>query len=86
MVCAYVVSISLVTFGFYGYDKLRAVRQGFRVPEQVLHTLTILGGTLGGMAGQRLFRHKTSSSRFQVRFTLILLIQVAAMSAYYWYY
>ena len=61
---AYVVGIGLITFLTYGYDKLRAVRHGRRVPELALQSLSVLGGALGGWAGMLVWRHKTKHTSF----------------------
>ncbi len=51
---AYVLGLGLSTFLIYGYDKLRAVRGGVRVPESALLTLVgdrRRGRRVGGHAG-----------------------------------
>jgi uncharacterized membrane protein YsdA (DUF1294 family) len=65
-----------VAFLFFGFDKLRAVDGGFRVPEPVLHGLALLGGGAGGLAGMLLFRHKIHKGGFQAVFWAILGLQV----------
>jgi uncharacterized membrane protein YsdA (DUF1294 family) len=55
-----------VTFGYYGYDKRRAGRGGWRVPESILHLLVLTGGFVGGWAGMFFFRHKTRAPVFKV--------------------
>jgi uncharacterized membrane protein YsdA (DUF1294 family) len=54
----YLITFNLITFLFYGYDKYQAINQKSRIPEAVLHLLTLAGGTIGAIAGQLLFRHK----------------------------
>jgi len=63
---AYVVGIGLITFLTYGYDKLRAVRHGRRVPETALLLLAVLGGAVGGWAGMLVWRHKTNHASFWI--------------------
>lgn len=74
---AALVSLSVATFGLYGYDKWRAGAGGFRVPENALHILALAGGSPGALLGQRVFRHKTSKQPFQTVFWLILAAQAA---------
>lgn len=57
-------------------DKLRAVRQDWRVPEKVLFAVSIAGGSMGTWAGMYLFRHKTKQKRFVIGIPLILCIQI----------
>lgn len=74
----WVALISLVTFGVYGWDKFQARRGGWRIPEAKLHTLSLLGGWPGALAGQKFFHHKTIKSSFQLTFwgTVVLHIVI----------
>lgn len=60
--------ISIVTFIAYGFDKIAAEKRKWRTPESTLHLLDLAGGWPGGLAAQRLLRHKSSKSSFQVVF------------------
>lgn len=60
------VSINLVTFAMYGYDKRQAQSGGLRAPEIILHGLALAGGFLGGWLGRSYFRHKTRKPVFSV--------------------
>ncbi len=82
---AYLLSVSLITFLFYGYDKRQALKNGWRVPEAVLHVLAMSGGTPGAFVGQTLFRHKTRKLRFKVVFLAIVLLQIL-LGLLYWQY
>jgi uncharacterized membrane protein YsdA (DUF1294 family) len=72
-----------ITFLSYGYDKLIAGTGTTRVPERVLLTLAFAGGTVGALAGMRLFHHKTSKESFLERFWLIVAVQVVAVAGWY---
>ena len=74
---AYLIGLNAVTFSFYGYDKLQAKRQAGRVPELVLHWLAVLGGPIGGLAGQWLFHHKTSKPIFHIVLWASLVVHLA---------
>ena len=82
VVLAWVVSTTVVAFGAYGMDKLLARSERLRVPERVLLALSFTGGTLGALAGMRLFRHKTAKSSFRVKFWLVTAAQVAVLTVY----
>jgi len=71
----YLLTITFVTFLFYGYDKYQAVHQKNRIPEAVLHILAIAGGSIGALAGQLIFRHKTKKFAFQILFIIIAAAQ-----------
>ncbi|MDD4059870.1 MAG: DUF1294 domain-containing protein, partial [Kiritimatiellae bacterium] len=49
---------------------------GGRIPEAVLHLLAGVGGTPGAFLGMVVFRHKTSSVRFQRALYGIALVQL----------
>ena len=55
---------SVTAFVFYGYDKMQAKRSGWRIPEVVLHGLSLVGGFTGAILGMIVFHHKTSKNQF----------------------
>ncbi len=65
-----------ITFLIYGYDKHQAKKIGMRIPEVVLHLVALIGGTLGALLGQILFRHKIKKMKFIVVFWAIVVLQV----------
>jgi len=68
---------SVVTFCAYGWDKLQAKRDAWRVPEKTLHALALVGGFVGGWVGMFLFRHKTRKPVFKVILAASTVIWVA---------
>jgi uncharacterized membrane protein YsdA (DUF1294 family) len=82
VVLAWVLSMTVVAFGAYGLDKLMARSERLRVPERVLLALSFAGGTLGALAGMKLFRHKTAKSSFRMKFWLVTAAQVAMLTVY----
>ena len=79
------IAINVATFVLYGYDKAVAGGEQTRVPERVLHLAELLGGTPAAFVGQRVFHHKTQKSSFQVKFWLIVVVQVLAVLAIWWF-
>lgn len=73
----WLIAINLVTFAVYGADKRRARRGAWRVPEKTLFLLPLLGGSVGALAGMRVFRHKTKHWYFVWGVPAILLAQAA---------
>ena len=61
---AWMAGWALPTFAMYGIDKRAALRDGWRVPEMVLHGLALIGGVLGAWAGRAMFHHKTRKTSF----------------------
>ena len=56
----------------------------WRIPEKTLFLPAILGGALGGVAGMRLFHHKTRHWYFKYGFPLLLLLQLAGSGWCLW--
>ena len=67
--------INLFTFIAYGRDKSLAKRGEWRVPEVQLHTLELLGGTLGAILGQKFFHHKNKKKSYMATFFATIFIQ-----------
>jgi len=82
-VLSWLLSINLVTFLTYGYDKQIAGTGRMRVPERVLLLLALAGGSPAGWLGMRVFHHKTAKQSFTTRFWLIVLLQVILVGAYF---
>ena len=72
----YVVA-SAITFGVYAWDKYRAVNTAWRVREQTLHQLEMLGGWPGALIAQRVLRHKRRKAAYMARFWRIVATHVA---------
>ena len=73
----YLAAVNLVTFLVYGIDKLRAKRGAWRIPEKTLFLLPLLGGSVGAIAGMKVFHHKTKHWYFKYGLPLILILQLA---------
>lgn len=80
----YLIGVTVLTFVFYGYDKRQAVAGGGRVPEVSLHLLALVGGTLGALAGQFVFSHKTRKQSFRSVFMGIVVFQIILSAVWFW--
>ena len=74
----YLLSINIITFLAMGLDKYKAKKGHWRTPEKTLITLVVLGGGIGGIAGMKVFRHKTKKPRFYIGFPMILVLEILA--------
>ena len=78
-----VTALSLTTFLMYGLDKFEAVRPGpgrkQRVPENLFHLLTLLGGFSGGWLGRFLFWHKIRKFSFWLVLVISTVIHIPIM-------
>ena len=85
IVWSYFLSINLVTFFFYGYDKRFSWTFYYRIPESILHSLAICGAAPGGLVGQMFFRHKTMKKSFQIVYWVIVIVQMIILALFPWY-
>lgn len=79
ILCIYVLVINLVLFAVMGIDKYKARKGLWRIPEKTLFGLAIAGGSLGGILGMQVFRHKTKHLSFKIGFPAILVLQLAVI-------
>ena len=77
----YTLGVSTVSFLQYGYDKMQARNQDWRVAESALHFVALIGGWPGALLGMHYFQHKTSKVPFQIRTWLI----VTAWQGLWWF-
>jgi hypothetical protein len=70
----YLVLINVVTFIFFGIDKRKAIRQKWRIKENVLLTFSIFGGGIGSFIGMKVFHHKTQKTKFIILVPLFTTI------------
>lgn len=72
----YLVIINLITLFLFWNDKRRSKKAGWRIPEKTLLGLCIIGGSVGGILGMRVFHHKTKHLQFSVGIPIILILQI----------
>ena len=72
----YFIIINLITFAVFGIDKMKAVKDKWRIPEKVLFLLSIIGGSVGAILGMYTFRHKTKKPAFKFGIPAILIVQI----------
>ena len=70
----YVIIINVITFFIYGLDKSRAKAGQWRIPEAQLIFLAVIGGSVGALAGMKVFHHKTRKPKFKTGVMAILII------------
>ena len=71
-----IIFINIITFFVYGFDKLTAVNNWWRIPEWVLLGLAVAGGSVGAYLGMIVFRHKTLKPLFRFGVPVILLVHL----------
>ena len=84
-VLAYLLIMNVIAFALMGADKGKAKTGKWRVPEKTLFLSTILGGSIGAIAGMQVFRHKTKHWYFKYGMPAILVLQIIVAAAI-WYF
>jgi uncharacterized membrane protein YsdA (DUF1294 family) len=69
--------MSVITFALYANDQARAKQNQWRIPENSLHLVELMGGWLGGYIAQRVIRHKNKKISYQLVFWAIIVIHLA---------
>jgi len=75
----YLIGINVLTFLLYGIDKWKAQKSKWRIPEETLIWLAIVGGSIGALIGMYLFRHKTKHRKFTLGVPVIILAQAVVI-------
>lgn len=79
-IAAAYLSLGIITFAVYAWDKAAARRGAWRVPEATLHVLAVLGGWPGALAAQRALRHKNRKQPFRTVFWITVALNCAALA------
>lgn len=72
----YLIIINLIAFLAMFLDKRKAKYGKWRIPEQTLFIIALIGGSIGAIVGMYTFRHKTKKLRFSIGFPVILILQI----------
>ena len=81
----YLGVISIVGFILPAVDKIKAQQGKWRISEKSLFIVSIIGGSVAMYISMRLFHHKTKHKRFMIGIPLIIVLQLAAVFAA-WYF
>lgn len=77
----YLCIVNITGFILMGIDKKRALTGEWRIRESVLFLFSVIGGSIGTLAGMFFFRHKTRKLYFRIFMPLILILQLALAAA-----
>lgn len=72
----YLLLINALGFLLMLIDKYKARKKLWRIPEKVLFTAALLGGSLGVLSGMYTVRHKTKHLSFTIGIPMILAVQI----------
>ena len=76
LIIFYLCVINLLGFIFMYIDKEKAKKHKWRIPENTLMLIAILGGSIGSLIGMNTFRHKTKHIKFKYGIPLIIVFQI----------
>ena len=79
IILLYLFAINIVAFFTFGIDKLKAKHDKWRIPESTLLSMAVLGGSIGALAGMKVWRHKTLHDKFRIGIPVIIALQIAAV-------
>ena len=72
----YILILNLIGFIIMFIDKRKAIHRKWRISENTLIFISILGGSVGMLLGMHCFRHKTNHKKFTLGAPAILIIQL----------
>lgn len=72
----YLITINALGFLIMLADKEKAKKRLWRIPEATLLTVAALGGSIGCLAGMKVFHHKTRKPKFYIGIPVILALQL----------
>ncbi|PWN71869.1 DUF1294 domain-containing protein [Chryseobacterium phosphatilyticum] len=75
----FLLIINLTAFGVFGFDKWQAQKHQWRISENTLLGISLLGGIVGAASGMILFNHKISKKSFLMKFIIVVLIDVVLL-------
>ncbi|QCS51737.1 DUF1294 domain-containing protein [Priestia flexa] len=78
----YAILINLIGLYVMNADKKRAQRNEWRIKEQTLWTIAIIGGALGATIGMSLYRHKTKHASFRFGLPALVVVHLALLLIY----
>lgn len=81
LIFLYLLLINATGFVLMLADKHKARKKAWRIPERILFTVALAGGSLGCWIGMYTARHKTRHLTFVIGMPLILLVQIILL---YW--
>ena len=72
----YMLLINIFAFHFMLFDKQSARKSKRRIPEKVLFTFALLGGSAGVFVGMLFFRHKTKHATFTLLIPSVTVVHI----------
>ncbi|MEZ9625472.1 DUF1294 domain-containing protein [Aliivibrio fischeri] len=74
------LGMSLLTYAMYAVDKNAAKKGNWRISENTLHVLSLLGGWPGALFAQNQFRHKSKKQPFKTILWITIFMNIGAFA------
>ena len=72
----YLLTVNAAGFLLMLIDKEKARKNRWRIRESVLLGTAAIGGSIGGLLGMQLFRHKTKHLQFAIGIPVMLVVHI----------
>ena len=72
----YLILINIIGFILILVDKIKACKNKWRIKENTLLFISIIGGSIGELISMLIFHHKTKKNKFIIFIPLLSLIQI----------
>ena len=69
----YLIIINIITFLLCIIDKIKAIKQKYRIPEKTLLLLSLIGGCFGMVLGMNISHHKTKKIKFKLVYLFCII-------------
>lgn len=76
VVFLYYIIINIISYMCIFIDKRKALKNKWRIKENSLFNLFLLGGFLGGFLSMKIFKHKTKKKKFYFVCIISLLLHL----------
>lgn len=72
----YLILMNIIGFILILVDKIKACKNKWRIKENTLLFISIIGGGIGELISMLIFHHKTKKNKFIIFIPLLILIQI----------
>ena len=78
----YFILINIIAFFSMFLDKRKAKKHKWRISENTLMGLALLGGEIGALIGMYKFRHKTQKPKFVIGIPMFIVMKILLLIIY----
>lgn len=73
------VIVNFLSFMMMGIDKLKAKKRRWRISEARIFASAVFFGAFGVWLGMIIFKHKTSTTKFQIAIPMLMVLELVIM-------